>query len=109
MRAAVALRPATPVAAVEPLLDAVDMVLVMTVEPGFGGQALIPACLDKVRRLRELRPALDIQVDGGVTLENLPSVARAGANVIVAGSLIFGHAQPARLIGEMRRIMNSPE
>lgn len=87
------IKPATPAEAVEPFLDKVNMVLVMTVEPGFGGQKLIPHCLDKVREVRRMTDAkglqTDIQVDGGICLDNLEEVLAAGANVIVAGSAVF--------------------
>ena len=92
-RAGISIKPDTPVEAVEPYLELVDMVLIMTVEPGFGGQKLIPACLDKVRRLRglvrERALAVDIQVDGGITRDNVREVLAVGANVIVAGSAVF--------------------
>ncbi len=106
IRAAVALKPATDVSVVYPLLDCLDMVLIMTVEPGFGGQKLIPYTVDKVQKLRtymnETGISLDIQVDGGVTLENLCDVVSAGANVIVAGSAVFKAADPAAVIAEMK-------
>lgn len=90
----ITIKPATPVAALEPFLNLVDMVLIMTVEPGFGGQSLMPDCLEKVRELRqktmEMGMELDIEVDGGVKESNLEMVLSAGANVIVAGSAIFG-------------------
>ncbi|MBQ1850338.1 MAG: ribulose-phosphate 3-epimerase [Lachnospiraceae bacterium] len=90
----ITIKPATPVSALDPYLELVDMVLIMTVEPGFGGQSLMPDCLDKVRQLRqkvtEMGLALDIEVDGGVKESNLDMVLDAGANVIVAGSAIFG-------------------
>ena len=90
-RAGVALNPATPAAAIAHVLDRVDLVLLMTVNPGFGGQAFIPAMLDKVREVAQLtagRP-IDIEVDGGVTAENAGRLAEAGANVLVAGSAVF--------------------
>lgn len=90
-RAGIALNPGTPVAAVEHLLDLADMVLVMTVNPGFGGQKFIHGQLDKIARLRGLigdRP-IHIQVDGGVDAQTAPLVARAGADVLVAGSAVF--------------------
>ncbi len=91
--AGVAINPATPVSVLEPILGKVDMVLIMTVNPGFGGQKLIPYTLDKVRELkkflREKGLKVDIQVDGGVTLENVEQILEAGANVIVAGSAVF--------------------
>lgn len=93
-KAGITIKPGTPVSAVEPYLELVDMVLVMTVEPGFGGQALIPECLEKVRELRGIadrrKPELVIEVDGGVKTSNLAIVLEAGANVIVAGSAVFG-------------------
>ena len=90
-RAGVAVNPATPESAIEYVLDRLDLILLMTVNPGFGGQAFIPAVLDKIRRVKALvgsRP-IDIEVDGGITAETAPLVAKAGANVFVAGSSIF--------------------
>lgn len=80
----------TPVSAVLPHLDRLDEVLVMTVEAGFGGQKLIPETLDKVTALRKLRPELDIEVDGGIDVTTVGKAAKAGANVLVAGSALFG-------------------
>lgn len=94
MKAGVALNPATPVETLTCVLDQVDMVLIMTVNPGFGGQKLIPYTLDKVRELRRMMSArglnTDIEVDGGVGLTNVREVLSAGANVIVAGSAVYG-------------------
>lgn len=91
--AGVAINPATPVSVLEPILGKVDMVLIMTVNPGFGGQKLIPYTLDKVRELKKLLNTkglkVDIEVDGGITLENVEQILEAGANVIVAGSAVF--------------------
>jgi ribulose-phosphate 3-epimerase len=90
-RAGVALNPATPASAIAHVLDRVDIVIVMTVNPGFGGQAFIPAMLDKIAAVRALagdRP-IDITVDGGIDAANAGRVAAAGANVLVAGSSIF--------------------
>jgi ribulose-phosphate 3-epimerase len=90
-RAGVAMNPATPESSIEYVIDLVDLILVMSVNPGFGGQAFIPAVLDKITRLRALaggRP-IDIEVDGGITSETAPLVARAGANVLVAGAAVF--------------------
>ncbi|MBE6546451.1 MAG: ribulose-phosphate 3-epimerase [Ruminococcaceae bacterium] len=105
IKAAVAIKPATPAEDIFPLLAEVDMALVMTVEPGFGGQKLIPETIEKVRVLRSYAVAngltLDIQVDGGITAENLPLLTEAGANVIVAGSAIFRADDPAAVIAEM--------
>jgi ribulose-phosphate 3-epimerase len=89
----IAIKPATHVEVLKPYLDHIDMALVMTVEPGFGGQKLIPECLDKTRQLRdlcnEMGLELDIQVDGGIGAGNLEEVLASGANVIVAGSAVF--------------------
>ena len=89
----ITIKPATPAEAVEPYLDMVDMVLVMTVEPGFGGQKLIPECVDKVPVIRKmiLEKGLnvDIEVDGGITTDNVGAAVKAGANIIVAGSAVF--------------------
>lgn len=93
MKAGVALNPATPISVLDCILDQVDQVLIMTVNPGFGGQEYIPYTLKKVRALRKAAAerglSLDIQVDGGVTLENCHLFLEAGANVIVAGSAVF--------------------
>jgi ribulose-phosphate 3-epimerase len=99
-KAGVTLNPGTPIDTIEPVLDSVDLILVMSVNPGFGGQAFIPFAAEKISRLRALvgsRP-IDIEVDGGITPETAPLVARAGANVLVAGSAVFkgGSAQSYR-------------
>ncbi|QPC88773.1 ribulose-phosphate 3-epimerase [Mesorhizobium sp. NBSH29] len=90
-KAGVSLNPSTPESVIEYVLDRLDLVLVMTVNPGFGGQAFIPAMVDKVRRIKAMigaRP-IDIEIDGGVTPETAPLVVAAGANVLVAGSAVF--------------------
>lgn len=93
VKAAITLNPATPVSAIEAYLDKVDMVLIMSVNPGFGGQKFITGSIDKIKSVRHLLDQkgldVDIEVDGGINTENLPSVLEAGANVIVAGSAIF--------------------
>ena len=91
VKAGVALNPGTPAEAIEPVLDLVDMVLVMTVNPGFGGQKFIQSGVEKTRRVRQMignRP-IHIQIDGGVTPETAPLVVEAGADVLVAGSAVF--------------------
>lgn len=94
MKAGVALNPATPVSALDYVIDDLDMVLVMSVNPGFGGQSFIPSALRKVREVRALADSrgldINIEVDGGVNLKNVTEVIDAGANVIVAGSAVFG-------------------
>jgi ribulose-phosphate 3-epimerase len=105
MRAAVALKPGTPVEVVFPLVESaepVDMVLVMTVEPGFGGQKFMPDMMTKVNTLRKKFPQLDIQVDGGLGPSTIQQAATAGANCIVAGSSVFGAQDPAGVISDLR-------
>jgi ribulose-phosphate 3-epimerase len=93
-KTAVTLNPATPLSCLDSVLDTVDMVLIMSVNPGFGGQALIPYTLEKVRQLRSLKPDLNIQIDGGIKLENIARAKEAGANNFVVGSAIFGTPNP---------------
>lgn len=93
VRVGISIKPQTPAFVLEPLLPSVDMVLVMTVEPGFGGQKLIPDTLSTVRQVKDMaafmKAPIDIQVDGGITPENAHLAVEAGANVLVAGSAIF--------------------
>jgi ribulose-phosphate 3-epimerase len=106
VRAGVSLNPSTPLAAVEEVLDIADMVLVMTVNPGFGGQKFIAAMLDKISRLRQMINArglnVDIEVDGGVNPDTARQVIAAGANILVAGSAVYGAADVARAIQALR-------
>ena len=90
-RAGVALNPATPASVLAHVLDRIDLILIMTVNPGFGGQAFIKAMLQKISAVRDMVEgrAIDIEVDGGITAETAPLVVKAGANVLVAGSAIF--------------------
>jgi ribulose-phosphate 3-epimerase len=112
IKAGVALNPATPLSAVEEVVDRLDLLLIMTVNPGFGGQALIPETLDKIARARALLDArgarAELEVDGGVKTENVAEVVRRGARVVVAGSAIFVggagiHANTAALRAEIAR------
>ncbi len=89
LKAGVALNPATPLESIKLILKDVDMVLIMSVNPGFGGQKFIPFTLDKIRELRRMKPALDIEVDGGINADNISVLLEAGANVIVAGTAVF--------------------
>ncbi len=103
-RAGVAINPATSENAIEHVLDRVDVICVMTVNPGFGGQAFIPAMCEKVRRIRAMigaRP-IELEIDGGVTPETAPSVIAAGANVLVAGSAVFRTPDYAANIAALR-------
>jgi ribulose-phosphate 3-epimerase len=106
--AGVVLNPATPVAMLDEVLEVADYVLIMSVNPGFGGQQFIPRALDKVRELdrkrRERRLELPIEIDGGITADNLAEVVRAGCDWIVTGSSIFHTADPAATVSEMRQI-----
>ncbi len=109
-RASVAISPDTPADVLYPLLPQLDMVLVMTVHPGFGGQRLIPTTLDKVRLLRERIAAeglnVDIEVDGGITPDNIGEATAAGANVIVAGSSVFRAPDAAAAISALLAACN---
>jgi len=106
IRTGIAISPDTPWDVVVPLLDLVDMVLVMTVNPGFGGQSIIYGALDKVRELRKYMNEHDldinIEVDGGINEKNVGLATSSGANVIVAGSAIFGATKPRHVINAMR-------
>ncbi|MBY0259370.1 ribulose-phosphate 3-epimerase [Methylobacterium sp.] len=105
-RAGIALNPGTPASAIEPLLDLVDLVLVMTVNPGFGGQSFIPSTLETIRRIRAMSAGrdIDIEVDGGIGPETVAEAARAGANAFVAGNAVFkgGPAGYAERIAAIR-------
>ncbi|GJD38445.1 ribulose-phosphate 3-epimerase [Methylobacterium bullatum] len=105
-RVGIALNPGTPASAIEPLIDMVDLVLVMTVNPGFGGQSFIPSTLETIARIKAMTAgrAIDIEVDGGITAENVGLAAAAGANAFVAGSAVFkgGPAGYAERIAAIR-------
>jgi ribulose-phosphate 3-epimerase len=105
MSPALVLKPKTPVSTILPYVSLVDMVLIMTVEPGFGGQSFMADQMDKVRELRSRFPDLDIQVDGGLTVETIQTAAEAGANVIVSGTGIFGEKDPGGAIKKMRDVV----
>lgn len=110
-KAGVSLNPGTPEQAIEYVLDRVDLILLMTVNPGFGGQAFIPAVLDKVRRVKRMigdRP-IHIEIDGGVAPDTAPLVVEAGANVLVAGSAIFKGGTPEHYARNMQAIRDSVE
>jgi ribulose-phosphate 3-epimerase len=106
-KAAVALNPATPLECLDYVLEDLDMVLLMTVNPGFGGQKFIPSCLNKISKLKsiidERKPGIDIEVDGGIKLDNLRQVISAGANVIVAGSAIFNSDNMEETVRSFKR------
>lgn len=110
-RAGMALKPATPIEPYTDLLPELDMVLIMTVEPGFGGQSFLDLCLPKIRRTRALieKTGGDIwlQVDGGVSVETIERCAEAGADSFVAGSAVFGADNPDAMVDELRRMADS--
>lgn len=103
-KAGVSLNPATPTSVLRHVLDRLDLILVMSVNPGFGGQAFIPAMLDKISELREMTRGrnIDIEVDGGIGVENAGEIVRAGANALVAGSSIFKTQDYAAAIKSIR-------
>ena len=104
--AGVSLNPATPLVTLEHVLNQVDLVLIMSVNPGFGGQSLIPYTLDKVRKLKEIRDAkgyeFQIEIDGGVKPDNVQSVVESGVDIVVAGSGVFGATDIAERTREMK-------
>lgn len=112
-RAGMALRPATPVEPYEDLLSELDMLLVMTVEPGFGGQAFLDVCLPKIRRARQMldRRGLELwlQVDGGVSAETIERCAEAGADTFVAGSAVFNADDPDTMIETLRALAEAAQ
>eukprot|EP01102_Stenamoeba_stenopodia_P001654 TRINITY_DN11494_c0_g1_i3.p1 TRINITY_DN11494_c0_g1~~TRINITY_DN11494_c0_g1_i3.p1 ORF type:complete len:268 (-),score=70.02 TRINITY_DN11494_c0_g1_i3:29-742(-) len=107
MRVGVSIKPKTAVEAIEPYVEQLDNILVMTVEPGFGGQAFMPEMMSKVRHLREKYPYKNIQVDGGLDTKTIDQATTAGANVIVAGSAIFGSPQPDSVINAFKHSLSS--
>ena len=110
-KAGLVFNPATPLNVLDYVLDQIDIVLIMSVNPGFGGQSFIPSALEKLRRARELidRSGRDIrlQVDGGVKPDNIAEIAKAGADTFVAGSAIFGHKDYAEVIASMYRAIDA--
>ena len=109
LKVGITLNPDTPVSAIKPYLNRVDMVLIMSVNPGFGGQKFITSSVDKIKEVKRLRDELnlsyDIEVDGGINIDNLATVLEAGANVIVAGSAIF-RGDAAENVKKFKSIMS---
>lgn len=101
-KAGISIKPATPIEEIFPLLDKLDLVLIMSVEPGFGGQSFIPSALDKIRILREKSPNIDISVDGGINNETGKLCTDAGANILVAGSYFFGAEDKKNVVDTLR-------
>lgn len=107
IKAGLALNPATPLSTLECVLDKLDFVLLMSVNPGFGGQAFIPSSLDKLKKLKaylaNTHHQIDIEIDGGVKVENIATLAQHGANIFVTGSAIFNSDDYAKTIGAMKQ------
>lgn len=101
-KAALAVKPNTPIETVYPYLDRLSMVLVMTVEPGFGGQSFMESTMPKIKALREKCPDIDIEVDGGINYDTVKIAGQAGANVFVAGSAVFNSENPAEAINILK-------
>jgi ribulose-phosphate 3-epimerase len=103
-KAGVSLNPGTPVSVLEPILDDIDLILVMSVNPGFGGQQYIPSQTDKIRAARALigKRAIELEVDGGIKPDNVKMVAEAGADVVVAGSAVFSGTDYVKTIQALR-------
>lgn len=102
-KAAVALKPKTPASAVMPYIDKLSMVLVMTVEPGFGGQSFMADMMPKIEEIRKAAPDIDIEVDGGINAETIKTAAAAGANVFVAGSAVFKSEDPKKRLKRLKK------
>lgn len=108
MKAGVSLNPHTPVSVLEDILPDIDLVLIMSVNPGFGGQKFIPRALDKIRTLKQMIQEQGtqtlIEIDGGVTLENAGEIVAAGADVLVAGNTVFSASDPAEMIAKLKKV-----
>lgn len=102
-KAALAIKPATPIDEVVKYLDKISMVLVMTVEPGFGGQSFMESTMPKIEAIRKINPDIDIEVDGGINADTVKIAAKAGANVFVAGSAVFKSENPAETIALLKK------
>ena len=107
MKAGVSLNPATSLSLLDSILSDVDLILIMSVNPGFGGQQFIPFCLPKIRQLRQTLdqlclPHVEIEVDGGISLDNIREIAQAGATILVAGSTVFQSPDPAAMVQQLK-------
>lgn len=102
IKVGIAIKPNTPVEVLEKLINKVDMILIMTVEPGFGGQKLIESCVSKIEEVRNINSEIDIEVDGGINLENVSLLTSKGANVIVVGTAIFNAEDKKKVIEKMK-------
>jgi ribulose-phosphate 3-epimerase len=112
VKAGVSLNPHTPLSSIEEILEDLDMILIMSVNPGFGGQSFIPQSLDKIRRLRQMLSDrgldhIEIEIDGGVKLDNIKEVVDAGVDVVVSGSGIYKADDPAEMVRKMREVIGA--
>lgn len=109
VKTGITIKPKTPVSVIEEYLDRIDLVLVMTVEPGFGGQKLMTDCLDKIRELKKIKDekgySYEIEIDGGVSLDNIKEVMETGVDVVVAGSAVFGAEDIRRAAEDMLAVI----
>lgn len=103
IKVGIAIKPNTSVEVLEKLINKVDMILIMTVEPGFGGQKLIESCVSKIEEVRNINSEIDIEVDGGINLENVSLLTSKGANVIVAGTAIFNAEDKKKVIEKIKK------
>ncbi len=108
MRCGVAVNPHTPVSLLSDIIHDIDIVLLMSVNPGFGGQKFIPFTIDKIRQVRKMIDErnlnVQIEIDGGVTLDNAPSIVEAGADILIAGNTVFKSSDPAGTIAKLKSI-----
>lgn len=110
VKSGIALNPATPISAIEYLINKIDVLLLMTVNPGFGGQKFIPEMFTKIEKARKMidnqKKSISLAVDGGINLDNISKVSKAGAEIIVAGQIIFKSANPEMTIKKIKSILN---
>ena len=106
IKAGISIKPKTQLTKIKYYLDKVDMVLIMSVEPGYSGQSFMPEVLGKAKELRKLKPKLDIEIDGGINKETISAAANAGVNIFVAASAIFGKKDRKKAIADLRGAAN---
>lgn len=105
VKAAISINPPTPLERIIKFIDKVDMILIMSVNPGYSGQEFIPEVLEKIKELRKLKPEMEIEIDGGISKDTIKSAFDAGANIFVAGSAIFGKEDRKKAIDDLRQAM----
>lgn len=107
IKASISINPPTPLSKIKPYLDDVDMVLIMSVNPGYAGQKFMPEVLKKVKELRKLKPNLDIEIDGGINTGTISKAVKSGANIIVAGSSVFNNPDRKQAISDLKKATNN--